>query len=71
MLGQQAPWCSLLLETICLLAETSEEEDEAEDAGSSTKEQAGFDWVHIWMEEGTHQHWRRVNCRAYSSRYYL
>ena len=44
MLGLQSPWWSLLLETLCLLDETSEEEDEVEEPGSSALEQAGFDW---------------------------
>ena len=36
MLGQQSPWGSLLLETVCLLDETSEEEDEVEEPGVTT-----------------------------------
>ena len=52
MLGQQSSWLSLLLETLCLLGETSEEEDEVSEPRSSTSEQAGFDWAQVWVEEG-------------------
>ena len=48
-----APWWSFILEAICLLGATSEEEDnEAEEPGTLTPEQTRFDWAQVWMEEG-------------------
>ena len=42
-----------------------------EEPESSTWEQPGFDWAGVWVKEGFHWHWRRVNHRASSSRYFL
>ena len=55
----------------CLLGEVPKDEEEIEDLYSSTWEQAGFNWAQVWVEEGVHWHWRRLNDRACSSRYFL
>ena len=60
-----------IVKTLCLFDETSREEDEAEEPGSSTQEQARFDWAQIWMKDGGSLTLEEVNHMAYSSRYYL
>ena len=69
MFGQQLPYWSCMLKVLWLLGETSEEEGEAEEPETSTQEHTRLDWAHVWMEEGVHWHWWRVNLRDYSPRY--
>ena len=56
-----ASYCSGPIEGLycwkfCLLGEVSKGEEEMGELESSTQEQAGFDWVQVWVEEGGHQH---------------